>query len=238
VGRLSREKSTPAELRVGIFGGTFDPVHFGHLRCVEEAREALGLQRVLLIPAADPPHKRGRSITPARHRLAMLRRAVRDHPPFRVSTVEIDRAGPSFTIDTLRQLAASHPRWELTLLMGLDAFAEIHTWKEHGALFDAVDIGVLSRPLAGARQSKSAPDRLALLPVAVRGHFRYAARQGVLVNRKGNRVLFLSVSALDISATDIRDRVRNERSIRFLLPPAVERYIERERLYRAGSRAT
>lgn len=238
MGRTSRHPSPIADTRVGIFGGTFDPVHYGHLRCVEEAREALALQRVLLIPAADPPHKRARDVTPARHRLAMLRRAVRGHAPFRVSTIEIERSGPSFTIDTLRQLGAAHPSWRLTLLMGVDAFAEIHTWREYTALFDEVDIAVLSRPTTTAPAPGGGGDRLALLPVAVRRQFRYSRQHRALVNHNGNRVFFLSVSALDISATDIRDRVRNERSIRFLLPLSVERYIQRERLYRAGSPAS
>lgn len=234
----SRRAISPAAapIRVGVFGGTFDPVHFGHLRCVEEAREALGLQRVLLVPAADPPHKRGREISPARHRLAMLRAAVRNHPPFRVSTVEIDRPGLSYTIDTLREIAAVQPHWHITLMMGIDAFDEIHTWKEHRALFDEVDIAVLSRPGEAPGRRGATTDggaRLALLPVAVRGQFRYSPEHRVLVNRNGKRVSFLSVTALDISATDIRDRVRNERSIRFLVPPPVEGYIQRERLYRA-----
>ncbi len=216
-------------IRVGIFGGTFDPTHIAHLRCVEEARELLDLDKILLIPAADPPHKRARAITAAHHRLAMLRSAVRGHPSFQVSTIEIDRAGPSYTIDTLRELAGAHPNWRLTLLMGIDAFAEIDTWKEYQALFDEADIGVLSRPPRQLRNLRS------LTPVAVRGRFRYSPSRSFLIHRNQNRVYFLSVSALDISATDIRDRVRRERSIRFLVPLAVERYIEREQLYRAGT---
>ena len=232
LGRSSRQRpggGSAASVRVGIFGGTFDPIHLAHLRCVEEARESLALDRVLLIPAADPPHKRKQVITPAHHRLAMLRSAVRGHSTFRVSTIEIERDGPSFTIDTLRQLAATHPNWQLTLLMGIDAFAEIDTWKEYQALFEEVDIGVLSRPPHKLRNPR------ALTPIAVRDRFRYSPDRSFLINRNQNRVYFLSVSALEISATDIRDRVRRGRSIRFLVPLAVERYIERERLYRPGT---
>ncbi len=191
----------------------------------------LGLDRVLLIPAADPPHKRAHLITPAADRLAMLRAAIRGHPRFRISTVEIERKGPSYTIHTLRQLAQAHPTWKLTLLMGIDAFLEIDTWKDYRAIFDQSDIGVLSRPPRSLRTPR------ALTPVAVRSHFRYASGRQTLIHRNGNRVSFLSVSALDISATDIRDRVRHGRSIRYLVPPSVEQYIERERLYRnrAGS---
>jgi len=186
----------------------------------------LGLDRVLIVPAADPPHKQGRSISPARHRLAMLRAAVRGHPHFEVSTVEIDRPGASFTIDTLRQIRSRHPGWELTLLMGTDSFAEIATWKEHEALFEIADFGVFTRPPVSSR-------RIAL-PVAVRRRFRYASNRDTLINRTGKRVSFLRVSSIDISATDIRGRVRRGRSIRYLVPAAVERYIEREQLYRAG----
>ncbi len=215
-------------MKVGIFGGTFDPVHFGHLRCVEEAREMLRLDHILLIPAADPPHKRARAITAAAHRLAMLRGAIRGHPLFRVSTIEIERPGASFTIDTLRQISARNRDWQLTLVMGIDAFAEIHTWKEYTSLFEIADVAVLARPAVDTRHPRMA------VPVAVRGHFRYDSDHHTLVNRTGKRVYFLSVSALDISATDIRNRVRRGRSIRFLVPTSVERYIEREQLYRAG----
>ncbi len=186
----------------------------------------LGLDRILLIPTADPPHKRARLITPAKDRLAMLRAAIRGNQPFRISTVEIERKGLSFTIHTLRQLSKAHPTWKLTLLMGIDAFLEIDTWKDYRAIFDQADIGVLSRPPRRLRTPR------ALTPVAVRSHFRYDSGRHTLIHRNGNRVYFLSVSALDISATDIRARVRQERSIRYLVPPSVEQYIERERLYR------
>ena len=218
--------------RVGVFGGTFDPVHYGHLRSVEEAREILDLDRILLVPAADPPHKQRRPITLATHREAMLRGAIRSHRVFQVSTVEIDRPGVSFTIDTLGQLQRQHPSWQITLVMGIDAFADIATWKNHAAIFDEVDIAVLSRPPQIVRNPRT------VLPVAVREDFRYASDHRSLVNRTGKRVQFLTVSALDISATDIRDRVRRGRSIRFLVPSSVERYIERERLYRAGKAST
>lgn len=220
--------------RVGVFGGTFDPVHYGHLRSVEEARETLALDRVILVPAADPPHKERSPISDPAHRCAMLRYAVRGVPGLAVSTVEINRPGQSFTIDTLRQLAQTHPDWQITLLMGADSFADISTWKEYAAIFAETDIAVFSRP--GCSQARTHHLRSAL-PVAVRRDFRYSPDQKTLIHRTGKQVRFLTVSAFDISATDIRDRVRRGRSIRFLLPWTVERYIERHRLYRAGSRS-
>jgi nicotinate-nucleotide adenylyltransferase len=229
VGRIRPEPKVIAAAsarKVGIFGGTFDPIHIAHLRCAEEARELLDLDSILLVPSADPPHKRGRAVTAARHRLAMVRKAAEGHPSFQVSTIEIDRTGLSFTIDTLRQLARSHPHWRVTLLMGIDAFAEIDTWKEYEAIFQEVDLAVLSRPPTPRHKLR------ALTPVAVRRHFRYSHERNSLIHKNGNRVSFLSVSALDISASDIRDRARQGRSIRYLVLPAVERYIERQRLYR------
>ncbi len=218
-------ESAPA---IGIFGGTFDPIHFAHLRVAEEARELLGLERLLLVPAADPPHKRGKTITPAAHRVAMVRLAVRGNEGFQVSKIEVGRQGRSYTIDTLRQLRQRHPRNRLVLLMGLDAFREIDTWKDYRAIFAAADIAVVTRPTVPLEPPRQ------MLPVAVRSDFRYSPQRNVALCRNGNRVSFLSVTALDIAATDIRERVRAGRSIRYLLPPAVERYIEREGLYRAG----
>lgn len=228
IGRRSAPRTPRTPIRVGVFGGTFDPVHFGHLRSVEEAREQLSLDRVLLVPAADPPHKQRRRLTPAPHRTAMLRRAVRGQSYLRVSSVEIDRPGKSFTIDTLRQLRRAYPHWQLTLLMGADAFADIATWKDYPAIFAEVDVAVFSRPTQCLAEPRDA------LPVAVRGEFRYSPSRRSLVNQTGKRIHFLTVTALDISATEIRDRVRRDRSIRFLLPPTVERYIAAQRLYRHG----
>ncbi len=216
--------------RIGVFGGTFDPIHVAHLRCAEEAAELLALERVLFVPAADPPHKH-RQLTPAVHRLAMVRRAVAGNPRFRVSTVELDRPGTSFTVDTLRALAARLPRARLTLLIGADAFRDIGTWKDYRVIFTLADVAVWTRPAQDVRRP------LALLPVAARRDFCYSSVRSVLEHRTGTRVQFLTVTALDISASDIRQRVRRGRSIRYLVPPAVERYLTREGLYRT-SRAT
>jgi nicotinate-nucleotide adenylyltransferase len=215
-----------AARRIGIFGGTFDPIHLAHLRSAEEARERLRLDEVLFIPAADPPHKRRRVATAA-HRLAMVRLAIAGNPAFRVSTIEIDRGGRSFTVDTLRALRASLPAdATLSLLIGFDAFCEIGTWKDYRTLFTLVDVIVWSRP----------PFRLhsprALLPVAARRDFCYGPGHRTLRHRTGNQIHFLTVTALDLSASDIRLRLRRGLSVRYLVPPPVERYLSRHRLYR------
>lgn len=214
-----------AARRIGVFGGTFDPVHLAHLRCAEEAREQLGLDEVLFVPAADPPHKT-RRITPAGHRLAMVRRATAGNPAFRVSTIEIERGGRSYTVDTLRALRARLPAGSvLTLLVGLDAFREIGTWKEYRLLFTLADLAVWSRPPHRIGASRT------LLPVAARRDFCYGPDQRTLRHRTGNQIRFLTVTALDVSASAIRLRLQRGRSIRYLVPPAVERYLSRHRLY-------
>jgi nicotinate-nucleotide adenylyltransferase len=219
-----------ASRRIGVFGGTFDPIHIAHLRCAEEAREQLRLDEVLFVPAADPPHK-ARRITPGAHRLAMVRLATAGHPAFRVSPIEMERDGRSYTVDTLRALRAQLPTDStLTLLVGLDAFCEIGTWKEYRTLFALADVAVWTRPPRRIRSAR------ALLPVAARADFCYGRDQTRLRHRTGNQVRFLTVTALDVSASAIRLRLRRGRSIRYLVPPAVERYLSRHRLYR-GRRA-
>jgi nicotinate-nucleotide adenylyltransferase len=217
-------------MRLGIFGGTFDPVHLAHLRCAEEAREALQLDRVLFIPAASPPHKPGRQLAAAAHRLTMVRLSIAGNRAFRVSSMEIDRSGRSYSVDTLRLLRQQLPAsTELVFLLGVDAFREIHTWKEYRSLFALADLAVFSRP----------PRRISslrgLLPVAARGEFCYEKNQQTLRHASGSRVRFLRLTALDISASAIRQRVERGQSIRYLVPAAVERYIHRHRLYARGN---
>jgi nicotinate-nucleotide adenylyltransferase len=219
----SRTRRPP--LRVGVFGGTFDPIHLGHLRCAEEARELLTLDRVLFIPLADPPHKT-RRITPASHRLAMVKLAIRDQPAFRASSIELARRGKSYTIDTLRTLHTRLPGARTTLLVGLDAFREIDTWKDYRTLLGLTDIAVWTRPPGRVGTART------LLPVAARGDFCYGSSQSELVHHTGTRIRFLTVTALDISASAIRQRIRRGRSVRYLMPAAVERYLVREGLYR------
>jgi nicotinate-nucleotide adenylyltransferase len=215
--------------RLGVFGGTFDPIHLAHLRCAEEAREQLALDRVLFIPSASPPHKGGRAVAPARDRLAMVRGAVAGNPGFAVSSMELERPGRSYTVDTLRELRARLPDTRLVLLVGLDAFREIGTWKEYESLFALADVAVLARP-----RHRSSNLR-ALLPFAARGWFCYSANRSRLEHRSGNQVIFLDVTALDISATAIRQRAAKGRTIRYLVPPSVERYVSDHRLYARGS---
>ncbi|HXG53234.1 MAG TPA: nicotinate-nucleotide adenylyltransferase [candidate division Zixibacteria bacterium] len=217
-------------MKIGLYGGTFDPIHWGHLRSAEEVREAFALDRVLFIPASTPPHKRGQAITPARHRLAMVRLAVARHRAFAVSTVEIERAGVSYTIDTLRHFARSAEKHTYYFILGLDAFREIDSWKDFRELFPLCNFIVTSRP--GSRDSN--PFRGT--SVALRRLFCYDSRRRLYRHRSGTQLFFLKLTDLAISASAIREKVRRGQSIRYLVPLEVEAYIEKNGLYR-GPRA-
>jgi nicotinate-nucleotide adenylyltransferase len=193
--------------RIGLFGGTFDPPHVGHLALAEWARERLALDRVLFMPAGQPPHKRGRALSSAAVRVALARLAVRGNPAFDVSTLEARRAGPSFTVDTLRALRRARPRARLFLLMGSDSLDEFHTWHEPRAILALATLAVAARP--GTRARRAAPER-----------------------SRSSRVVWLDNPGIDLSSSAIRARARAGRSLRYLVPDAVARYVARHRLYR------
>ncbi|TMQ71791.1 MAG: nicotinate-nucleotide adenylyltransferase [Candidatus Eisenbacteria bacterium] len=193
--------------RIGLFGGTFDPPHLGHLALAEHARDRLRLDEVRFVPAGQPPHKRGATIAKAAARLAMTRRAVRGNPAFTVSTLEIRRGGPSFTVATLRAVAAERPRARLYLLIGADSLDDFATWHEPEAILRLATLVVAGRPGAGAAPRVRGP-----------------ARRGGIVR--------LDNAEIALSSSLVRARVRAGRSVRYLVPDAVAAYIARHRLYR------
>ncbi|HYC21519.1 MAG TPA: nicotinate (nicotinamide) nucleotide adenylyltransferase [Candidatus Bathyarchaeia archaeon] len=227
-------------MRVGLYGGSFNPVHYGHLRAVEEVREAAALDQVWLVPASAPPHKDPEEIAPAAARLRMLELALDDRlalgPPgaLRVESIELQRPGPSFTFDTVRALKALHPETEFALILGLDSFREIHTWHEHAALLTECDLIVTSRPPDRVPESSSQALGACRLPIAVTIDFCYQEHAKCFIHRSGRRLDFLNVTQIDISASRIRALVRDGRSIRFLTPDAVVSSIQEQRLYRAA----
>ena len=202
---------------IGVMGGTFDPIHLGHLAIAEEAREALGLDVVLFVPAARPPHKPVGSATAVEHRLAMVELAIDDNPRFELSSVELERAGPSYTVDTIDELARRNPGATLHLILSAETFAQLPTWHEPERLFDGARIAVVPR------EGYPAPDP-GWLSEAFPGH--------------EGRVAFLEGPRLGLSSTAIRDRVANGRSIRYLVPTAVDAYIADHDLYRTERRQT
>ncbi len=212
--------------KIGILGGTFDPVHFGHLRTAEEIGHELSLQRVFLIPAASPPHKIHDPVTPFDHRLAMVRLAVRESALLEALDLEGRRVGLSYSFDTLKELRSRFGmKAEIFFLVGSDAFIEIRTWKNYQALFEYAnfviiprigsDLGTLHNFILGLDKDVKKQDR-----------------KNVYTMSSGNNVIILRSTLLDISATGIRDMVRGGKPITFLVPEAVRTYIHREELYR------
>jgi nicotinate-nucleotide adenylyltransferase len=192
-----------------MLGGTFDPPHYGHLLLGEQAREGLGLERVLWVPAGDPWRKAGTPITPAEHRLAMLRLALDGNDASEISTIELDGPGPSYTVETLATLHDEFPAHELIFLLGADALQDVPNWHEAPRLIELALLGATAR--AGSRPSDAELE--ALLP-------------GL-----GRRVVWFEMPRCDISATDLRERAAAGRSLHYLVPPAVEAYIQQHKLY-------
>jgi len=211
-------------MAIGIFGGTFDPVHIGHLRVAEEVREAYALDLVVFVPVSLPPHKRHGNTTDPRTRLKLLELAMQGATSLAVSDIEIARGGISYSIDTVTTLERKYP--ELYFIMGMDAFKEIHTWRRYPELFYHTNFMVMTR---ASSVPSSAID---FLPPDVRALTKDSG-DGTLEHQSGKQVHFHYVTRLDISSTRIRELVRLGRSIRYLVPAAVERYILDKGLYRS-----
>jgi nicotinate-nucleotide adenylyltransferase len=212
---------------IGIFGGTFNPIHLGHLRAAEEVREAERLDEVRFVPAALPPHKEAATLVTAAHRLRMVELAVAGVPGFRVSAVELERGGVSYSVDTLRVVRAEvGEAARIVFVVGYDAFRDFHTWKEHATIFSLCDVVVVSRPPSPPTLVREE------IPLAARETFWYDSNSEVFRHPSGHVLKLQRITALDISAASIRTRVAAGRSIRFLVPVAVAEYIAHHRLYR------
>lgn len=197
--------------KIGILGGTFDPVHVAHLIIAEEAKSELGLDRVLFIPAGEPWMKSAQHITPAEHRVAMVRLAIGANSSFAISRVEVDRAGPSYTIDTLEVLAEELGLdTEIFLLLGWDSLATMPSWKEPDRITRMVRLVSFPRP------GFSRPD-MGRLEAAISGI--------------QSRLIIMEKPLIGISSSEIRTRIASGKSIRYLVPEKVERYISRKGLY-------
>ncbi len=193
-------------------GGTFDPIHFGHLRAAEEVLQGFNLERVIFVPSGNPPHKPLSQVTSPEHRYKMTRLATADHPQFEVSGVEIQREGPSYTLDTLREFRATIcKRKKLYFITGLDAILEIHTWNGYQQLFDLADFIAVTRP--GYDVEALSTLKTYLGP----GCF--------------SKVHPFPVTLLAIASRDIRRRIREGKSVRYLVPEPVCLYIQKQRLY-------
>ncbi|OPY03438.1 MAG: putative nicotinate-nucleotide adenylyltransferase [Syntrophorhabdus sp. PtaB.Bin047] len=211
-------------MATGVFGGTFNPVHMGHLRVAEEIREDFHLDSVYFIPSHVPPHKEASGGFPG-ERLKMLKAAVKGNAFFKVSDMEMRRGGISYTIDTLKSLERRFD--DIYFIIGVDAFRQIDTWYHYEELFYHTGFIVMTRPA-------SVPaDIPGMLPEAVRGKLT-ALGDGVYRHESGKKIHLHPVTKIDISSTKVRDLLRGERSIRYLVPPGVEKIIIEKGLYRSS----
>jgi nicotinate-nucleotide adenylyltransferase len=217
-------------MKIGLFGGTFNPVHLGHLRSALEVKEGFGLDQVILIPASVPPHKGSAELAGAAERLEMIAAAVEGVPGLSASDVETRREGPSFTVDTVRHFRSRLPGTELFLIVGLDAFLELDTWRSFRELLGLVPLLVISRPEAGRLPEAAVVERF----IRARICPECTADPGdALFRGPGIRdIRIFPVTALDVSSSRIRELVRAGRSIRYLVPERVQTYIQTRGLYR------
>jgi len=192
-------------MKVGVFGGTFDPPHIGHLIVAEHVREHLGLGKILFVPASIPPHKGMKETAEPHHRLEMLQISVKGNRFFDISDIELQRGGVSYTVDTLRQLQSASPNDALFFLLGMDMLIEFHTWRSQQEILDLAEVVVLTRP---------------------------DFRMPELDRSLQRRITMCRVSEIGVSSSEIRRRVKEGRSIHYMVVPAVEAYIQRHRLYR------
>jgi nicotinate-nucleotide adenylyltransferase len=209
------------ERRIGLFGGTFDPIHLGHLRCAQEVWETFHLSQVIFILAATPPHKLDRPIISTKHRWNMVKLAVAGNPSFALSDVEIRREGASYSIETISHYHRNLRKGErLFFIIGADAFCEIESWKDYPQLFTLCDFIVISRPHFDPLRA----------PVLMSEGFQKEGDQFLHPSR--HSLHLLSVTPIGIASTGIRRAVREGRSLTYLVPKEVEEYIAREGLYR------
>ena len=200
-------------MRLGIFGGTFDPIHYGHLLLAESCREQCRLDAVWFLPAAVPPHKQGRELTPAAHRIAMLELATAGNPPFSVCRYEINRGGVNYTVDTLAHFRAEDPERELFFLMGADMFLDLPHWRETRRVCELAVPVVVRRPGTGAVD------------------FDCLCRLVSDERIEAMRCHQVEMPEIGTSSTDLRRRVHLGQSIRYRVPSAVEMYIQTHGLY-------
>ncbi|MCX5799245.1 MAG: nicotinate-nucleotide adenylyltransferase [Proteobacteria bacterium] len=210
-------------MRIGIFGGTFDPVHIGHLRVVEEVREFFFLERVYFVPVYIPPHKRNQRITSADERLKMLSMAIRGNNALYLSEMEIKRGGVSYSIDTIRSFEKKYK--DLYFIIGIDAFSEIDTWHRYEEIFHHTNFIIMIRP------THKQVSGIEMFPMNVRGDVKRVGEY-TFEHISGKRIYVHNITQFDISSTKIRESLKKEKSIRYLVPYTVERFIHKRRLYR------
>lgn len=218
--QLTHRNNSP---KIGLYGGTFDPVHNGHVSVAEQILRQYDLDEIIFIPAARPPHKR-QTTASFPHRVAMLERALEGKPGFSISLIEAERTAPSYTIDTLLELGARMAPYEPHLIIGADSFCELHLWYRYDELLAGADFIVAARP------SFSFP-RLARAVTRLPGSYEYLENERVWVELHGRKIYYFSGSEESASSTEIREKLLAGRSVSGLLPPLVLEYIKQFGLY-------
>jgi nicotinate-nucleotide adenylyltransferase len=214
-------------VRLGLFGGTFNPIHIGHLRAAVEVWETFALDKVIWIPSAHPPHKSADALASPQDRLEMVGLAIEGTSFFEPSDVEIARSGPSYTIETLKYFQKQYGAQSVIhFIVGIDAFLEITTWKSFEGLFSTAHFIVMARPGATAKSLES------FILEHLSKEYRLDGSTNAFRHPRWCSIFYIDITRLDISATETRKRIRKGRSIRFLVPRAVEHFITRKGLYR------
>jgi len=220
--------------RIGLFGGTFNPIHRGHLHAADSVARKFPLHKIILIPSALPPHKVPDNLAAAEDRLEMIRLAAAGRPPLEVSDVEISRSGPSYTIDTVAHYRRHFSsQTELYLIMGIDAFMEIETWKSYAELLQKIPFIVMSRPQAGSPGGSLDVATLQdYLKRTVSTKYIFSSSESCFEHPDKKPIFVMDIKPLDISSTDVRFRIKHNRSVGSLIPEAVEAYIQTRGLYK------
>lgn len=219
--------------RIGLFGGTFDPIHLGHIRAAREVMNGFSLDKIVFIPSSSPPHKNASGVVIAEDRLEMIRLALAGQPGFCVSDTELKRPGPSYSIDTVHYFQQNAPKEALFfLILGHDAFFEIHTWKSYQELFRIIPLIVLLRP--GHPPSNGLgihKDIATCLKTKISRQYRFSLKKAGYFHPDLKPVYLFSKNLVDISSTSVRNRIKNGDPIRSLVPGEVVKWISRKNLY-------
>lgn len=220
--------------KIGLFGGTFNPIHFGHLRSAAEIREAFGLDKIFFIPAAIPPHKKSEEVENAKARIEMIRLAIAGNSDFGVSDIELKRIGPSYTIDTINYFLSSLKNISrLFFIIGSDAFLELDTWKSFKTLLSLISFIIMVRPDPALNNICHKTAKISeFLALKISKYYSYSEEGDYFKHPEMPSVFIHNVTSLDISSTKIRQKVRSGRSIRYLVPESVEKYIKSKGLYK------
>jgi nicotinate-nucleotide adenylyltransferase len=230
---MERNRNSAPSIRVGLFGGTFNPIHRGHIAVAEDVLSHYNLDRIHFIPSALPPHKAPAAIVSANHRLAMARLALRGRQRFSISDMEVQRRGPSYTIETLRRCSTDQTgARRFFFIVGMDAFLEIHTWKAYLQLFEETAFIIMSRPHSGRPVKDFGRAIQAYVCRHISEDYRWSSQKKVLRHPILKPLYLAEVKPVDIASTRIREAVRRGHAIDQWVDPSVADYIQRKGLYR------